>query len=277
MRTRSRRQVEPVTGMFDTILVCDDGGSSGRDALRVARYLSMPQTRFVLTSADSPARLLHTANEERADLIVLPAGGSATRLLHGSHVPVVLAPAGYADGAEDRVRVIGVGFDGQQESRAALHVAEELALEHAATMRVYSVVQPHAMSMSRIEPTPAEYRAALRESLDGQLREAVGTLDSGVRAAASVLRGDPARILAEASREGLDLLVVGSRGQGRMSRVLLGSVSSELVDRVDCPLLVLPRTSGPNASQDEPPVAVPDLDQEPERGAPEAARPREAA
>jgi nucleotide-binding universal stress UspA family protein len=81
----------------------------------------------------------------------------------------------------------------------------------------------------------------IRESLEGQLRDEVETLDDGVRAAASVSRGEPVETLVARTREGLDLLVMGSRGHGPLRRVLFGSVSSELIDRAECPVLVLPR------------------------------------
>lgn len=227
--------------MFKTIFVAIDGDGGGRDALRLARYLSNPETSFVLGPLTSAADAAEVVRSEHADLIAMASARDATRLLHGSPVPVAIAPDGFADGAEDRLRVIGVGFDGQPESRAALRMAEQLALEHEATMRVYAVVPPNPMTTSRIEPTPDEYRRLISESLDGQLREEAGKLDSGVRAAASVLRGEPTETLIARTREGLDLLVLGSRGYGPLRRVLFGSVSSRVLDGAECPVLVLPR------------------------------------
>ena len=226
--------------VFRTILIRDGGEPDGRDALRLARYLASSESRFVLTSADSPDALGEAASDEQADLIVVPTGRTAKRLLHGLEVPVALAPAGFAAGPEDRLRVIGVGFDAGDESRRALGLAEQLTLEHGATMRVYSVIPPRAYATSRIEPTPAEYRARVKESLAEHLREEVEQLDGRARAAASVVRGEPVAALAKVSAEGLDLLVLGSRRQGPVSRLMLGSVSSDLVDRAECALLVVP-------------------------------------
>ena len=239
--------------MFDTILVLDGGEPAGLDALRLARFLASENTSFVLTSADSPDSLSDAARLEQADLIVIPSGKAAKRLLHGLGVPVALTRPEFVRAPDDQLRVIGVGFDAGDESRAALHLAEQLALEHGATMRVYSVVPPRAHATSRIEPTREEYRALLKESLGAQLHEEVETLDSGIRAAATVIRGNPVEELADASRQGLDLLVVGSRRQGALSRLMLGSVSSDLADRADCPLLVVPR---PEAAADETPTAT---------------------
>jgi len=227
--------------VFETILILDGGEPAGIDALRLARYLASKQTSFVLASAGSPEALNDAARQEQAGLVVIPWGKESRRLLHGLEVPVAIAQAEAVRAPEDRLRVIGVGFDAGDESRAALRVAERLALEHGATLRVYSVVAPHANATSRVEPTREEYRALLNESLGAQLHEEVQTLDSGVRAAASVVRGDPVEALAGASQQGLDLLVVGSRRQGALGRLILGSVSSDLVDRADCPLLVVPR------------------------------------
>jgi nucleotide-binding universal stress UspA family protein len=54
-----------------------------------------------------------------------------------------------------------------------------------------------------------------------------------------VLHGRPAsRIVLEAERLGADLVVVGAQGYGLVERFLLGSVSSEVVDRGPCPVLV---------------------------------------
>ncbi len=54
-----------------------------------------------------------------------------------------------------------------------------------------------------------------------------------------VVYGFPAKELVEASH-GADLVVVGSRGGGGFSRLMLGSVSSQVVEHADCPVVVVP-------------------------------------
>jgi nucleotide-binding universal stress UspA family protein len=220
--------------MVETIFVAVDGGGGGQDALRLAHYLAGADTEFVFGSLTSTADAVDAAHSEDAGLIVTGSARTALHVLHGSPLPVAVAPAGFADGPEDRLRVIGVGFDGQPESRAALRIAERVALEQEATLRVYAVVLPGG------------------EGLNERLHEEVGRLDTRVRAAASVRRGDPAAALTEATREGLDLLVLGSRGYGPLRRVVFGSVSSRLLAAAECPVLVLPRQA---AANDQPPTA----------------------
>jgi nucleotide-binding universal stress UspA family protein len=50
--------------------------------------------------------------------------------------------------------------------------------------------------------------------------------------------GYPERVLIEASK-GAEMLVLGSRGHGGVSGVLLGSVSAKCAERASCPVLVV--------------------------------------
>src|SRR5581483_597159 len=61
-----------------------------------------------------------------------------------------------------------------------------------------------------------------------------------VRTQVRAVAGVPAEELLNAST-GADLLVVGSRGHGGFSRLLLGSVSSQCVHHGTCPVVVIPK------------------------------------
>ena len=63
-------------------------------------------------------------------------------------------------------------------------------------------------------------------------------------ASGQVVTGEAAHALADqAEKDGIDLLLLGSRGYGPVRRVLLGAVSDALIRIATCPVLVVPRSS----------------------------------
>jgi nucleotide-binding universal stress UspA family protein len=72
------------------------------------------------------------------------------------------------------------------------------------------------------------------------LDEALGGVDAAdVPLERHVLEGHSASVLLEAGT-GADLLVVGSRGLGGFSRLLLGSVGVEVAHHAPCPTVIVP-------------------------------------
>ena len=76
--------------------------------------------------------------------------------------------------------------------------------------------------------------------LRGSVESAVELVPAGVECSSEIQTGGPLAVLLHAARD-LDLLVLGSRGYGPVRRVLLGSVSRQLVRAAACPVLVVPR------------------------------------
>ena len=73
--------------------------------------------------------------------------------------------------------------------------------------------------------------------MEATIREMIP--DSGeVQIETRVIEGRPAATLVEESR-GADLLVVGSRGHGGFTELLLGSVSHQCAHHAECPVLIV--------------------------------------
>lgn len=164
-------------------------------------------------------------------------GSVAEALLHGSRVPVVLTPRGYADADRGPPRRIGVAYDTSPESDAALRYAEGAALATGAALEVLTVVAPPGGSSDAL----VDSRSARVEPY-AFVEEAAGQVDERVKVRARKLIGPIADALAGACEEDeIDLLVIGSRDYGPLRRALLGSVSNQLIHIAPCPVLLVPR------------------------------------
>ncbi len=62
--------------------------------------------------------------------------------------------------------------------------------------------------------------------------------DKGVEVETIEAQGDPGTVILDAAKDA-DLVVVGSRGMNPLQRLLLGSVSSKVVHRAHCDVLVV--------------------------------------
>jgi nucleotide-binding universal stress UspA family protein len=137
-----------------------------------------------------------------------------------------------------------VAFDGSAPARRATHVATEIAA------RFHSV-----LTIANVRPGGSVVRDPVLESLvplseEGKAFVSVveevrsRALAEGAAAVESVLlQGDVVETLLDwLSHHHQDLVVVGSRGLTRGRRLFLGSVSSGLVNRAPCPVLVVRAT-----------------------------------
>jgi nucleotide-binding universal stress UspA family protein len=198
----------------------------------------------------SPAGILtRIAEREDFDAIVIGSphrgvlgrvmiGSVASSLLNGAPADVAVAPRGYAASEHEAPRTIAVGYDGAPESRVALRHAEAIAHRSNAKLEILTVVRPPIVAPVMVPGISAPASPAEPEKMLG---EALESVDSILPAECDRLDGDPALALVEACEEGVDLLVVGSRGYGPITRVLLGSVSRQVAQKASCPVLVAKR------------------------------------
>jgi nucleotide-binding universal stress UspA family protein len=76
------------------------------------------------------------------------------------------------------------------------------------------------------------------EAVLEQARTIVGKIPGEVRA--EIMEGPPAdAILRVAETRGSDLIVMGSRGLGQITGLLLGSQSQKVVNHAPCPVLIV--------------------------------------
>jgi nucleotide-binding universal stress UspA family protein len=137
---------------------------------------------------------------------------------------------------------IVVGVDGSEYSRQALEWAlQEARLRGARLEVVHAVMDTRSVMPYTVEEVGARFdahraRAAAERLIDESGEPGGGA--GGVEVDVVAEEGSAANVLVERSKAA-DLVVVGTRGHGSLSEVLLGSVSHQLVHHAHCPVVVL--------------------------------------
>lgn len=133
-----------------------------------------------------------------------------------------------------------VGVDGSDASRAALGWAvAEARLRDAEVDAVHAWSYPVSAYSGTIMVMSVIDREDLVKGAQATLDEvcdAVGARDVVVNRI--VEEGPPAQCLIETAK-GADLLVVGSRGRGGFTGLLLGSVSQQCAHHAPCPVVIV--------------------------------------
>jgi nucleotide-binding universal stress UspA family protein len=150
------------------------------------------------------------------------------------------------------------GHDGSRCAQEALQWAGRLA--HRADVDLH-VIRSWAMTTA---PRPAtwtagyvpplvEWEQAVLAELTGHV--AAAGLDPAVRVTCHAVHKAPVPALMAAA-EGASLLVVGARGRGGFTGLLLGSVGNQLVHHAPCPVTVV-RTGATGREMDQSTVLSP--------------------
>jgi nucleotide-binding universal stress UspA family protein len=231
--------------------------AEGADHARAAGF--EPEPAAVQASPNAWRTLLAKADEIDASFVVLGSrglgavksallGSVSSGALHHSRRPVLVAPAHSAD-TQNGPSVLG--FDGSEPARGAVRAAAELLSVKKAV--VTTVWIPYTtVTAAGVAGAPASVVAGGVEQLDRETAErARRTAEDGARLAAEhgleasaeateATSNASAALLRLAKERRAAALVVGSHGRGGIGATVLGSVSAQLVQHADRPVLVVP-------------------------------------
>lgn len=186
-----------------------------------------PADAILVEAAEAEMVVVGTRSRNKLSAVML--GSVATAVASKAPCPVVVVRG------ERRTGPIVVGTDGSPDSEDAVAFAFEEAARTGHAVKVVYCWQPQQEHVDPIEST--------HELLTNWLAESVAPYREkypAVTVNASVLEGRPAARLVELS-EDASLVVVGSRGRGGVTGLLLGSVSQSLLHHADSPVAVVRR------------------------------------
>lgn len=141
--------------------------------------------------------------------------------------------------------LIVAGADGSTGGEHALRWAVRRAEASGGSVRAVRAWEYPALT---VFPSPLGITLPPAHQMDETTAESLAADVAPVRAGAEVpieevvRRGEAAPVLLQAGADA-DLLVVGTRGRGRVASVVLGSVSRKVAGSAPCPVAVVPATA----------------------------------
>lgn len=134
-----------------------------------------------------------------------------------------------------------VAYDGSNHSKKALdkaiafaesNMAEKLSVVHVFNLQTFVIGEAVMTTPVSADVKWFEYA----EEVVAEAKEKVKHLNAEV----TMLQGYPSKqILDYANSNGCDLLIMGSRGLGPIREIFLGSVSHNIVQQADIPVLIV--------------------------------------
>lgn len=134
-----------------------------------------------------------------------------------------------------------VAIDGSQNAFRALEYASDLAKKYGASITLIHVVERPVYPYVYAEGINLEgdIYSTLREEGEKLLAEKKEELiEKGLKTETLLITGDPAGEVLKTSADH-DLIVIGSRGLGKLKTLLLGSVSTKVCQHAKKPVLII--------------------------------------
>jgi Kef-type K+ transport system membrane component KefB/nucleotide-binding universal stress UspA family protein len=213
-----------------------------------AKSLDIPVRPITFVSAKPASDICDVARVKRADLVIMGWHKPLlSRTVLGGTVQDVMrhAPASvgvFVDRGLTQVRKVLVPYQGGEDDKAALRLAQRLTEQSGVRVTVLHVV------------TPGRTGASVTDAVEQTFAENTGGDRSAIRT--KLVQEEPARAaVEEAQRGGYDLVLVGAGAQWGLEPRLFGMVSERIVRQ--CPASLLIVHSGPEGAVAREPMRDP--------------------
>ncbi|AKV55571.1 universal stress family protein [Bifidobacterium actinocoloniiforme DSM 22766] len=200
-----------------------------------------PSSVFVELSRNY--NLIVIGNRGKGGLAERLLGTTSSSLPAYAYCPIVVVPYTDDDGnlmhLNNQIRKVAVGSDESKWGLKALQIAAEFAANWDATLDVISAVP----NISGLTGTGSAEEKSVMDSYLEDLDDRIQPLQQtypGLKIDKKVVPGSAVEALTQASRDH-DVVVVGSRGRGGFTGLLLGSTSQGLLQHAVSPVYVVPR------------------------------------
>lgn len=248
----------PVVPGYELSRLPETVAEAGRELLadgvdRARRLMGDPSRVVGLPGVGSPAAELVHASKD-AELVVTGSRGRgplAAGLLGSVAFAVTahaLCPAVVVHAERpvqpDHDHPVVVGVDASQASDRAVDLAAEMAALSGAPLHIVHVAHgsfsPDAQAYVETARGGTDHTKAVRAHAEEMLQRAAERAQgafANLRVETEVLYGSPGHVLSPLGAHA-GLIVVGSRGRGGFTGLLLGSVSHTVIHEAACPVMI---------------------------------------
>ncbi len=134
-----------------------------------------------------------------------------------------------------------VAVDGSQHSNKAIKEAIKVAKFTGGQVTLIHVYPLEPLASTIVSPSQELYKIVQNDAktLMGEAKKLAETENPAKSVTGLLLEGDAAeQIVKTAHKDSYDLIVIGARGLGKLSGLILGSVSQGVVKDSPCPVLI---------------------------------------
>lgn len=191
-----------------------------------------------LVRASKEARLVVVGTRGQSLLAGTVLGSVSSQVAMHAHCPVIIVRGAQGEDVGQTHRIL-VGYDGSPQAQLALELAfDEAVVQDAELLCVQAwwpgeVEEAEAAHGREWGDYQQEQQDAVRRLLKDRL-----TANPDVSFTHEVVKGNPAKMLIERSHEA-DLVAVGARGNGGFQGLMLGSVSSAVLQKANCTIALI--------------------------------------
>jgi nucleotide-binding universal stress UspA family protein len=215
------------------------GGPTAQTHLRIGRV----DEEIVATAEELGAGLIVVGSRGQGGMRRALMGSVSDSVVRHAHCPVMVVRG---EAVVFPTRIL-LATDGSEEAKLAASTAAEMAKSTNSELHVVCVEHTPAIFYELpgtvVDPTlQSRLEEGAEEATKTTLEEQVQQIkETGIEVAGAHTReGFPdEEIVGLAGRLSAGLIVIGSRGRGRLRRALLGSVSDSVVRHAHCPDLVV--------------------------------------
>jgi nucleotide-binding universal stress UspA family protein len=211
----------------------------------VAVHTGIAASIILDASARSDVRLLVLGPHRKRPLRDVLEGTIAEKALAARNCPVLVV----RNEARDPYRHVLLALDASDASASAIRAAESLVLTPAMSATVVHAHRPPYEGMlysADVGPETIErYAENWKRDANQAVRELLSYESDDASRYAIHIEQKPAApgILQAIEYFSPDLLVMGTRGGGRLRRALVGSVANRVLHETDCDVLIVPEGS----------------------------------